>query len=1210
MDDTILFPSPNWFQTSGIAVSPDGWLIYGGPSKSLCVVRPVKKSENLHQSYQAHVLNRAHNEKIVSVDFTPEWPEKRCVVAGSADGIVKQWSLSMIDNSVKIKFHQSHDIHHTEKEEVVGVGYSNETFVVTIGNFGNIVKWDVSTNIAKSFNTFLKSFKPTCLACSPHILLNVAVGTKQGVVFVIDLNGTGKVLYKVRGQNEEIVNVSWCPKYEVLVKKSLEESQKKSHLSDRLAKIRLEGEVAEGLNKSGVTKDLPDDSFDDSIVQEDDMFDIYKDHEEDEFGHRKYKPEMIVVKTKKEKNNDSDFLAECMKLKEDLLKMKNAPEDTIEDLVDAMDKAHVSQEINEKEINETEINETEINEKEIIEKDLPSEIQEKPDRVEVSCHPHKHLLASIGKQGGVRIWSKSGKLVSSCAVANASKNQKHKIPAWATLLWYKPETLLIADGKSQLLTCNPLKLDCKNKMKWKLEHSLHKRGLFCIASNAPKIQSPNDKTTEHSTDHSDNAFSEINNYKVNEEDWIVWSASQDRNLVCYSVEKHETLAVYNSCGGYVYTIESCPYDARQVAISVGDGAVRIWEADIDEDDPKLYRGTVHTYWQNVQGKVLTVTWHPTTENLLAFGTAESRVGLIDTGGKTEKPARTLVPALRGGIYSMCWGPKDCLYACGGGELVMYHTKNVTADPTPITVEIDGKKWDLSAVRWYERGILVGSGHGAVAMLNHAHEPITATFLFSKMIHHIDWHPQQTSSSNEESPYKNLIAVSSLDKQNSIVILEYDEKEEVPKLQVWKTLTGHKGSVLQVAWNPHIEELLLSTSQDCTVRVWDITSGTCTHTMGSHAHMSLGGAWSGQPARARTALSGGGDCALRAWDIDCHPAQDFREVKHENQKDKRKKKDKKIEEDLTAAIVSENIIKPHKKFLLPTMNSQMYPLTGLKIRKLAEKYLNNPDIAKGQPELETGTDFLKMFGTTNDVNAILDLEMKNHRENDRPESWIMMSIFRGEMAAMIQHANQSDFLCPFLVSLAPCVSFKYWKDTMQLYLAQIDRMIAKGEREKLRPNREYGGIILRKTALLLSVHDVKKAVQVLNEARLFKEAYLLSRTRHMDSIAEETLKLWAEDSIKNGMYPLASVCYIILNDPYQAAVALSKINSQEYLKLAADLAKMAGQMKFAEHIDDKLQQIENTNDEEETEDLEPLPSRAELFTELASVENAKNVNVTV
>lgn len=65
MDETVIFPSPNWFQVSILAVSKDGWLIYGGPSKGLCVLEPIQddpgsKKENL---FRAHVLNRAHLEK-------------------------------------------------------------------------------------------------------------------------------------------------------------------------------------------------------------------------------------------------------------------------------------------------------------------------------------------------------------------------------------------------------------------------------------------------------------------------------------------------------------------------------------------------------------------------------------------------------------------------------------------------------------------------------------------------------------------------------------------------------------------------------------------------------------------------------------------------------------------------------------------------------------------------------------------------------------------------------------------------------------------------------------------------------------------------------------------------------------------------------------------------------------------------------------------
>lgn len=66
MEECILFPSPNWFQASGLSVSKDGWLIYGGPSKSLCVLEPFPHNYTgivQGDCYRAHVLHRAHAEK-------------------------------------------------------------------------------------------------------------------------------------------------------------------------------------------------------------------------------------------------------------------------------------------------------------------------------------------------------------------------------------------------------------------------------------------------------------------------------------------------------------------------------------------------------------------------------------------------------------------------------------------------------------------------------------------------------------------------------------------------------------------------------------------------------------------------------------------------------------------------------------------------------------------------------------------------------------------------------------------------------------------------------------------------------------------------------------------------------------------------------------------------------------------------------------------
>lgn len=156
-------------------------------------------------------------------------------------------------------------------------------------------------------------------------------------------------------------------------------------------KALLEKESAsEMLDASGVGKNLPDDSFDDTaVVQEDDMFDIYKDHEADEFGHKKYQPEDIYVKVSTETKQD-DYLAECLKLKDEILKRKAEGESSMQSLVDALDNTHVDSE---------EDAATEGSSSKQPESTGDGNVCNKEEPVVASEHIHKHLLATIGKHG-------------------------------------------------------------------------------------------------------------------------------------------------------------------------------------------------------------------------------------------------------------------------------------------------------------------------------------------------------------------------------------------------------------------------------------------------------------------------------------------------------------------------------------------------------------------------------------------------------------------------------------------------------------------------------------------------------------------------------------------------------------------------------------------------------------------------------------------
>ncbi|XP_063530685.1 uncharacterized protein LOC134741723 [Cydia strobilella] len=1406
MDETVLFPSPNWFQVSGLALSNDGWLVYGGPSKSLCVLKPVPADANGvvegAEQYTARVLNRAHPDKIVSVDISPEWPEKKLVLTGSASGSVKQWSLEDANGGIKFISNLSHDIHTHEKEEIVGVAYSNEVNAVTVGSFGNIVKWDLNANVVKTFNNMLKTFKPTCMACSHHITLNVAIGTKQGVLFVVDLSGAGSLIYKVRSQDDEIMNVSWCPQYEVQVEKSVDESQRtgivtekpskskskkgaaqkepqKSSASDRMERIRQQQDL-EVKNTSGIKKDLPQDSFEDFVVvPEDDMFDIYKDHEADEFGHKKYEPEDILVKIKEPKEQN-DYLAECLKLKDAILKKNNEPEPSIESLVEALEKSDINSESGVK--GELPSGSKVISESSQEETSCSREEQEESCSVS-SVHMHKHLLATIGKHGGVRIWSKTGKLVASCALTAGKQQQGRFRNSWATLAWCQPELLLIADGKNQVLECNPLKPDCKNKLVTKLVHTLHKRGLHCVATNA---------------------------WRANTATPVAWSVSQDRSLVRYSLCDRST-TVYNTCGGFVYNVQYCPYDVSKVAVSVGDGAVRVWTAEeAEEAEGKLSAGRVVTYWQHVQGKVLTVAWHPSRENLLAFGTAESRVGLIEAGG-VERPARALGAGPAGGVYALGWGARR-LYAAARQELRAYCPERPDEPGTPVPVSVEGAEWGVSAVRVRDGLMCVGSDAGGVAVLHeHGARLLAATFVGSKMIHTIEWHPQQTSFSNEESKHKNLIAVCSQDKANSVFILEYVNKEENhPKLVEYKRLTGHTNTVLQVAWSPHHEMKLLSTSHDGTVRVWDVEAGTCVSIFGGHGGTALGAAWVAQPSLPHHVLSGGADCCLRLWDArqhpaeayrgmscildttlppapravgrgrllpaavgraptprrglpryvvhtrhnppsrttccragptaacgcgtrantpprptevcraystqpslphhvlsggadcclrlwdarqhpaeayrgmscildttlppapravgrgrllpaavgraptprrglpryvvhtrhnppsrttccragptaacgcgtrantpprptevcraystqpslphhvlsggaDCclrlwdarqHPAEAYRETKEEApKKDKKKRKDKKeikteaIEDTETAeseknglAATLESKVKISKKFLLPTITKQMQKPKAKGAKRMLHKFMVKRNLETAVEETEEyDLDYTKIFGNSKEVNEVFDMEMEHHLRVGNTESWLVLCVLRGHIDAALRLAAERDLLCPYLLSLAPGVSSKYWKDASKSYLAQIDRLVANGEEDKLVVNRNYGGPVYRKVLTLLSLQDIIGAVKTLVENKLYKEAYLLCRIRYMDTIGDEVLESWVKNCLHSGVFDMAAVCHLALGNLLEAATCLSKCSDADSLRLAAELARAAGQTILADNL---------------------------------------------
>ncbi|XP_031783799.1 gem-associated protein 5 [Nasonia vitripennis] len=202
MNELVLPPSPNWYLSNILACASDGTVAWG--ARNSIVV--AKAKETCSKSLEFSIIDRAHTDRVTCLSFSPKHNEAgfHRLVSSGDDNIVKIWSLQDLNLEMKNSTLTS--------QKVIGVDWSkhNPNLVCFVSEDGLLVTWNISYDASQTI-TLGGKLAATCLACCPHDSNLVALGFKSGLVYLVDLRGSGSVTWQMRGHNVEITSLSWCP---------------------------------------------------------------------------------------------------------------------------------------------------------------------------------------------------------------------------------------------------------------------------------------------------------------------------------------------------------------------------------------------------------------------------------------------------------------------------------------------------------------------------------------------------------------------------------------------------------------------------------------------------------------------------------------------------------------------------------------------------------------------------------------------------------------------------------------------------------------------------------------------------------------------------------------------------------------------------------------------------------------------------------------
>lgn len=180
--------------------APDNTLIYGG-YHSFVVIEPKPENEpNAVKIYPTY-------SRIICVKCSPNFGSSdKTVAIFSDEGHISLWDVGA--GSLKQTQQNPSPIH----DKLIGGDFADPDKIIAVYERGLITIWRIGINEVTCIkDIFAPKDQVTCITVNPHISWMAAFGLKNGLVVVLDLRKTGRIMHKFRSHLVQVAGLSWSP---------------------------------------------------------------------------------------------------------------------------------------------------------------------------------------------------------------------------------------------------------------------------------------------------------------------------------------------------------------------------------------------------------------------------------------------------------------------------------------------------------------------------------------------------------------------------------------------------------------------------------------------------------------------------------------------------------------------------------------------------------------------------------------------------------------------------------------------------------------------------------------------------------------------------------------------------------------------------------------------------------------------------------------